>query len=228
MEIKLNYILILILINIPFFISQSKKNELNDIIEYYLNEDEIITLEPDHFVSGNIIDNNIKYYNINILLNDSDKVYFDYQSEYGCLYVFCNEINNNNSLESDFIFCSEGINQIFELKKIDIMNKIDKKKIYGINIYIGVGHNKLEVNKKEFNYSMKVSFSKPDINIFEINSDHKILCKTEKYNEKNICLFAIIYNNSGNNIDNSNEKNLIIYPISQIEGIKLYIYILIL
>ena len=224
MEIKLNYQLILILINLSLLISLNNEKEFNYIIESYLNKGENINIEPEYFISGNIIDENLNYYKINLLLNDSDKIYFDYQSEYGCLYVFCNEINNNNSLEPDFIFCSEGFNQIFELKKIDIMNKNDKKKIDDINIYIGVGHNKLGVNKKEFNYSMKVSISKPDINIFEINSDHKILCKTEKYNEKNICLFAIIYNNSGNNIDNSNEKNLIIYPISQIEGIKLNIY----
>jgi len=224
MEIKLNYQLLLILISIPFLISQNKKKEFNNIIESYLNKGEIINIEPEFFISDNIIDENLNYYKINLLLNDSDKVYFDYQSEYGCLYVFCDETNINNSLEPDFIFCSKGINQIFELKKIDIMNKIDKKKIDVINIYIGVGHNKSEVNKKEFNYSMKVSISKPDINIFEINSDHKILCKTEKYNEKNICLFSIVYNNSGNNINNSNEKNLIIYPISQIESIKLNIY----
>ena len=224
MEIKLNYQLLLILINLSFLISQNSKKEYNYIIKSYLNKDEIINIEPEYFISGNIIDENLNYYKINLLLNDSDKVYFDYQSENGCLYVFFDENFIYNSSEPDFIFCSEGFNQIFELKKIDIMNKIDKTKIDDINIYIGVGHNKSEINKKKFNYSMKVSFSKPDINIFEINSDHKILCKTEKYNETNICLFAIVYNNSGNDIDNSNEKNLIIYPISQIEGIKLNVY----
>ena len=207
MEIKLNYQLLLILINLSFLTSQSNQKEFNYIIESYLNKDEIINIETEYFISGNITDENLNYYKINLLLNDSNKVYFDYQSEYGCLYVFFEDNIFNNSSEPDFIFCSEGFNQIFELKKIDIMNKVDKKKIDDINIYICVGHNKSEVNKKEFNYSMKVSFSKPDFNIFEINSDHKILCKTEKYNEKNICLFAIVYNNSGNNIDNCNEKN---------------------
>ena len=224
MEIKLNYISVLILINIPFFISQSTKKELNDIIESYLNKDKILTIEPDHFVSGNIIDNNIKYYNINILLNDSDKVYFDYQSEYGCLYVFFDEKIIYNPSKSDFIFCSKGINKIFELSKKEIMNKINRTKIDDINMYIGVGHNESEINKKEYQYSMKVSYSKPNINIFEINSDHTILCKTEKFNESYICLFSIVYNKSDNGINISNEKNLIIYPKSQIESIKLNIY----
>ena len=224
MEIKLNYILVLILINIPFFISQSTKKKLNDIIESYLNKDEIITIEPDHFVSGNIIDNNIKYYNINILLNDSDKVYFDYQSEYGCLYAFFDEKIIYNPSKSDFIFCSEGINKIFELSKKEVMNKINRTEINDINMYIGVGHNKSEINKKEYQYSMKVSYSKPNINIFEINSDHTILCKTEKFNESYFCLFSIVYNKSDNGINISNEKNLIIYPKSQIESIKLNIY----
>ena len=161
MEIKLNFILGLILINIPFLISQSNKKELNDIIDSYLKEDEIITLEPDHFISGNIIDNNMNYYKINLLLNDSDKVYFDYQSEYGCIYVFFDEKIIYNSSKTDFIFCSEGINKIFELQKKDIMSKINKTKIDDLNIYIGVGHNKSEINKKEYQYSMKVSNSKP-------------------------------------------------------------------
>ena len=224
MEIKLNCILVLILINIPFLISQSNKKELNDIIDSYLKEDEIITLEPDHFISGNIIDNNMNYYKINLLLNDSDKVYFDYQSEYGCIYVFFDEKIIYNSSKTDFIFCSEGINKIFELQKKDIMNKINKTKIDDTNIYIGVGHNKSEINKKEYQYSMKVSYNKPDINIFEINTDHTILCKTEKFNEAYLCLFAIVYNNTENENDISNEKNLIIYPKSQIENIKLNIY----
>ena len=226
MEIKLNRIFIFILINILFLFSHSNQKELNNIIESYLNEDEIKTMEIDHFISGNVFDKSMNYYKINLLLNDSDKVYFDYQSEYGCLYVFFEEKNIYNSSKSDFIFCSEGINKIFELKQKDIMDKIDKTKINETYMYIGVGHNKSEINKKEYQYSMKVSYSKPDINIFEINSDHTILCKTEKYNETNICLFALVYNNSNsnNNIDISNEKNLIIYPKSQIESIKLNIY----
>ena len=224
MEIKLNFQLLLFLINLPFLISQNNKKEFNYIIESYLSKDEIINIESEHFISGNINDENVNYYKINLLLNDSDKVYFDYQSEYGCLYVFFDEKIINNTSECDFIYCSEGFNKIFELEKIDIMNKIDKKELNDINIYIGVGHNKSEINKKEYNYSMKVSFSKPNINILEINSDHKILCKTEKFNETNRCLFAIVYNNSDNDIDNSNEKNLIVYPISQIKNAKLKIY----
>ena len=224
MEIKLNFQLLLFLINLPFLISQNNKKEFNYIIESYLSKDEIINIESEHFISGNINDENVNYYKINLILNDSDKVYFDYQSEYGCLYVFFDEKIINNTSECDFIYCSEGFNKIFELEKIDIMNKIDKKELNDINIYIGVGHNKSEINKKEYNYSMKVSFSKPNINIFEINSDHKILCKTEKFNETNRCLFAIVYNNSDNDIDNSNEKNLIVYPISQIKNAKLKIY----
>ena len=225
MVIKLNWLLLLLLlINLPFLISQSNKKDFNNFIESYLNKGDIINIEPDHFISGNVKDENMNYYKINLVLNDSDKVYFDYQSEYGCLYVSFDEEIIYNSEEPDFIFCSEGFNQIFELKTIDIMNKIDKEKIDEINIYIGVGHNKSEIDKKEYNYSMKVSYSKPDINIFEINSDHKILCKTEKINETNKCLFAIVYNKSDNDTDNSKEKKLIIYPISQIESVKLKIY----
>jgi hypothetical protein len=88
MEIKLIYQLSLIFINIPLLISQINKKEFNYFLESYLNKGEIINIEPEHFISGNIIDENVNYYKINLLLNDNGKVYFDYQSEYGCLYVF--------------------------------------------------------------------------------------------------------------------------------------------
>jgi len=224
MEIKLICQLLLILINLPFLISQNNKKEFNYILGDNDNKGGIMSIEPRQFISGNIIDENVNYYKIKLLLNDIDKIYFDYQSEFGCLYISFNEKIINNTSKYDFKFCSEGFNQILELKKIDIMNKIDKKKIDDITIYIGVGHNKSEINKKEYNYSIKVSFSKPNINIFEINSDHKILCKTEKFNETNRCLFAIVYKNSDNDIGNSKEKNLIVYPISQTKNAKLKIY----
>ena len=60
---------------------------------------------------------------------------------------------------------------------------------------------------------------KSDINIFEVNSDHKILCTTEKINENNYrCLFMIINNNK----ENKNKK-LIIYSFSKSNFIKLNI-----
>ena len=81
-----------------------------------------------------------------------------------------------------------------------------------------MGYSSLELNKNiNFEFSLKVSIRKPEINIFEINSEHKILCKTEKVNQTNYrCNFMIINKND-------EKENLIIYFVSK-NSIKLNIF----
>ena len=222
--LKLNLIIsyiFFIIVNISFIncIENNKEDFKNLINNYYSSDfDNIININIDEYRSGNITENKIDYYNIS-LLNDSEEIFFDYQSEYGCLHISINDINLFN--EYDFIFCSEGINSLFTLNKNDILSKInenEKDSIKGLNIIIGVGYPNSTINKKDYKYSLRVSLRKPDINIFEINSEHKILCKTENINETNYkCLFIIKY-------DDKDNKSLIIYPTSQIKKDKLNIY----
>ena len=183
------------------------------------SDDYIKNINLDEFISDNINNNTVKYYHLH-LTNDSEQVIFDYQSEYGCLYI---NIENDTKLDFyHFIFCSEGENNIFILNKNEILDKIEvqKEEIKDLNFTIKVDFNSLELEKiLEFDYSLKVSLRKPDINIFEINSEHKLLCKPEKVDNINYkCIFLI-----KNDFYKPNE-NLIIYSNSNKNNIKLNIY----
>ena len=152
------------------------------------------------------------------LINDSEQVIFDYQSEFGCLYIYINEISSFN--DSDFQFCSEGIDTLFFLDKDKILNKTKEKTIKGLNIIVGVGHSYSEKYKNEFTYSLKTSLRKKDINIYEMNSEHKVLCKNEKNDKTNYkCLLVIKYDNI------SKYENIIIYPRPQTRTIEINSYV---
>ena len=132
-----------------------------------------------------------------------EKIYFDYQSEYGC-------INITFSDEKKFNFCSEGKNNLFEIKYKDL--QITEK-----SFNVQVGYNEIE-KSFPFEYSLKVSLKK-ELNIFEVNSEKKLLCKTETIEQRNnSCLFIILNNKFEQN------KDLIIYAKPQNSTKKLNIY----
>ena len=85
-------ILIIFLIIIISIISTFSQYLIsNDKIDSLTNNNiinsEIIDIKLDNFVKGNINNGNPSiYYRLNIL-NDSEEIFFDYQSEYGCLYI---------------------------------------------------------------------------------------------------------------------------------------------
>ena len=221
------YRLFLIIISIKCISPLENIQELTYVIENYysLYENKFIDLELDKYISGTIEGNNINYYNTT-LLNDSEQLILDYQSDSGCLNIYFNKNDTLNETESDFVLCSKGTDSIFYINKSDIIEKInekDKETLEDLNIIIGVGYANSEINKKKFKYSLKISLKKPNINIYEINSEHKILCKTERIDDSNFkCLFVINDNIINNNTEK--EKKLIIYPFSQIKAMKLNIY----
>jgi hypothetical protein len=205
------------------FFSFSHYIENNNIISSLNNNNNITDIELDHFVENNINSNNsTKFYRL-ILLNNTEQIFFDYQSEYGCLYINIEtDILNINANNYDFTFCSEGINNIFTLNKSEILEKnknSTKESIIGLNFIIRVGYSSFELDKNfDFDYSLKISLRKPIINIFEIKSEHKILCTPEKTNEEKYrCLF--IYDDIQNN-----NKELIIYSPSTNNIFKTYIF----
>ena len=175
------------------FLKTIEYEYLNEILQDYSYE--TIKIDFDEFIYGNIQDNSTNNYRIKIE-KDSEQIYFDYQSEYGCLYINIEEEIFNISFQH--MFCSEGTNNLFILNKSDILNKIGRVEddsIEGLNIGISVRCSELEIEKNiNFYYSLKVSLRKQTINIFEINSENKLLCKTEKVNETNFrCLFIIYH-----------------------------------
>ena len=95
------------------------------------------------------------------------------------------------------------------MKKDEILEKIDNKEIdslCNITINIEAGFTQFEKNHNfGANYSLKVSLRKPVINIFKINSDNNILCKTEKITENNYrCVFMAVNHDE-------KDKDIILY-----------------
>jgi hypothetical protein len=217
--------LIIFLISIIFCFSQSSKNnELNSLVKNYYDPliKDYIEIIENEYISNKIHDSTLTFYKFYIL-NDTDDVYIEYQSEYGCLYINAVKGMPINSDSYHFEFCSEGEeNNLFILNKSKILEKIEDNEedsIANISLIIGVGHSSLEESGLKFDYKLKLSLRKSGINIFTINSDNKILCKMEKINGDNYrCLFMIL----NNFVDQ--DKNLIIYATSKNHIEKLNIY----
>ena len=221
-----NLFILILFILITNSFSQIIKNNDNatNLIEniYYssiLNE-EIADISFDKFIFGNIDQNTTINYKIKIV-NDIEQIFFDFQSEFGCLYISIDEVALINE-SYHFMFCSEGMDNIFSLNKNEIISKIKYNKISSLSglsliIKVGLSNSEYEHDNISSDYSLKVSARKPTINWFEINSEHKTLCEMEKADENNYRRLFII-------TDIGNKENMIIYTISQKKEIKLNIY----
>ena len=218
MEKYRNFVFLTILIFISSFIFSSSNDKFEHLINQYysypLDNQEIIDMDLDQFVTGQITPSSSITYKV--ILNDTEEIFFDFQNELGCLYINIDKNNDNrktiNASSYDFKFCSNGTYNVFTLKKADINEKREQakeKSIEGLNLFLNVTSEDSGFDS-DF-YSLKVSLRKPEINIFEINSPHKMLCKTEKINDKYRCPFVFVINNN----TELNNKNLIIYSTAQ-------------
>ena len=231
MEYYRIFLLLIIIIN-SFIFASAQNLENNDKFEklidnyysYPSDENNVIDINLDHFVTGYLNHTSTNYYKV-FLSNDSEQIFFDFQSEYGCLYINIDNELLIKDLSEDFIFCSNGANDIFTLDKKEINEKMKREatsSIEGLNMTIAVSSPSSELNSDfGFYYSLKVSLKKSEINIFEINSSHKMLCKTEKINEIYRCVFILVNNDDNNE---QNDRNLIIYSKSMKSSIKLNIF----
>ena len=179
----------------------------NIIDNNLLKSDNVIEADLDKFIRGQIKnDEKIINYKFNIENNsENDSLIFDYQSEFGCLYI------SYNSLKVNKTYCSEGRNELFILEL--------EKKISDTNMFVGVGYKDREFNPDfKFNYSLKVSFNKR-LNITEINSKHKVSCSMEKVDDYYRCLFVI-----KNEEKLKEDDELIIFPLPNADLGDFYIY----
>ena len=216
-----------LLIFLPFFSSSLTDKNIAQLINnyntYYIAEPSKYN-EFDKFYEGTINGTKtvISYFfklNATKIINTTEleKIFFDYQSDYGKL-----NISFNKGCSKDFIFNASDKNNFFilDLKGIFDKSHLDDNLVV---MEVQVSHENAEANF-DFDFSLKVSLKK-SINIFEINSEHQILCRTEKVNEEKYrCLFAVV-NNKNKNIED-NKKNLLIFPMinENIDELNLNIY----
>ena len=223
--------LFFLLIFLPFFSSSlTNKNiaqVINDYNTYYFSEPSNYT-EFDVFQEGNInINKTVISYNYQISIKNKSelgKIFFDYQSDFGYLNISFNKGGKKNT-----VFQSQEKNNFFILDLNDVLNNESWIGDDFVVMNVQVAFDNIQPNFN-FDFSLKASLKK-SINILEINSEHQILCKTEKVDKdddednKYRCLFVVI---NKDNITNSeeNEKNLLLFPFinENIDDLNLNIY----
>ena len=220
-----------LLIFLPFFSSsltnQNIAQVINDYNTYYFTEPSNYT-EFDVFQEGNInINKTVISYNYQISIKNKSelgKIFFDYQSDFGYLNISFNKGGKKNT-----VFQSQEKNNFFILDLNDVLNNESWIRDDFVVMNVQVAFDNIQPNFN-FDFSLKASLKK-SINILEINSEHQILCKTEKVDKdddednKYRCLFVVV---NKDNITNSeeNEKNLLLFPFinENIDDLNLNIY----
>ena len=190
-----------------------------------------IKMHPEEYVVGSIsLSNNqnnelYEYYEVTIPYN-ADIIQLELQSDNLELYINIGA-DLPTKKESDFHFDSKWKDNIFEIKKSELIQVISEKKIdyvednslKKINLVIGISSN-ISNNIDDNIYSLRVHIPKEnDININEVKGDQKVLCNPTKINNNNYrCLFVVLLEKD----DYMN--NLIIYsrPQSQKSNINIY------
>ena len=220
-----------LLIFLPFFSSsltnQNIAQVINDYNTYYFTEPSNYT-EFDVFQEGNInINKTVISYNYQISIKNKSelgKIFFDYQSDFGYLNISFNKGGKKNT-----VFQSQEKNNFFILDLNDVLNNESWIRDDFVVMNVQVAFDNIQPNFN-FDFSLKASLKK-SINILEINSEHQILCKSEKVDKdddednKYRCLFVVV---NKDNITNSeeNEKNLLLFPFinENIDDLNLNIY----
>ena len=223
--------LFFLLIFLPFFSSSLTNKNIAQVINnyntYYFTEPSNYT-EFDVFQEGNInINKTVISYNYQISIKNKSelgKIFFDYQSDFGYLNISFNKGGKKNT-----VFQSQEKNNFFILDLNDVLNNESWIRDDFVVMNVQVAFDNIQPNFN-FDFSLKASLKK-SVNILEINSEHQILCKTEKVDKdddednKYRCLFVVV---NKDNITNSeeNEKNLLLFPFinENIDDLNLNIY----
>ena len=194
----------------PFTLKINTKNDNNDISTILTNQN----------IFGNInydsTNNNINIYYKLWIPEDAESLIFDYHSEQVNLYInigdekptlnkydFIYEPKSNK--DSLFILTKENILEKAEV--VPYANSIKYVKLF-IGLYAKQPDNFYE-NFYTFNVYLKNEEKNNKLNIYNINQNQQISCKTSQINNSNLyrCLFVMIYSD----IKINNE--LVLYPL---------------
>ena len=193
----------------------------------------VTTIQVDEFIIGNVkISNNVEisqFYKI-WLPRDTYELYFDWQSELAGLYI-----NVDDSLptaaNADFILKPNGTDSILVLEKNQILEAIEKKKVplpyegslEDVKLTIGIWTDKTDSVGTEL-YSLRVhevNLEQSDLDIYEVNTDQKILCKPKSIGSgKYYCLFMVTYDDQ----DVKQQSDLLVYATSTNKGDSTVMY----
>ena len=178
----------------------------------------VITLPLEEYITGNIYkveSNNINEYFYALFPHDAEKIIIDIQSKVVNFYINVGSEKPTVSL-NDFSYLSNGQDTIYEISKSEFLNKAKEKGIEipvenslkGLSMTIGLYTTKTDSLYTAV-YTFKVHLPFSDLNIYDVKSDQKTLCKTTYYENKNLCLFMIHYLG----IDYINQ--LLLFPTTQ-------------
>ena len=200
----------------PFniIIHTRSSNEIKDL--------PIVNIPLGEYIIGNLYTYEEKFiyeYYSTIFTHDANKISIDFQSKVVNFYI--NVGPDNKPIlgsEIDFVYESNGTDTIFEITKGEFLEKCKKRKIniphennfLGLSMVIGLWANKTDSFYTTV-YSFKIHLPFNEIiDIYEVKSDQKTLCKTEYIKEDYYrCLFMVFYLG----VDAAN--HLLLYPIIQ-------------
>jgi len=166
-----------------------------------------VVIQVDEFIIGNVdVSDNERineFYEI-WLPHDAETVEFDWQSSVAGLYINLGGTRSTTK-NADFKLLPPGRDAILTLSKKDIIDKAKERKIdipnedslEDINLVIGIWTDKSDSINTEL-YSLRVhetdETSEDSIDIIEINTDQKILCRPRILSDSIYrCLFMVIY-----------------------------------
>ena len=188
-----------------------------------------VVIQVNEYIIGNVdIAENERIYEFYEvwLPHDSQTVEFDFQSEVAGLYINLGGTRPTTK-NADFKLLQSGSHSILSLKSEEILSKANEKKInvpypgqiQDINLVIGVWTDKTDSVDTEL-YSLRVHQPLDNqIDIVEVSSSQKILCKPLKLSDNQYrCLFMIVYD-EGQEID-----NIIAYGASNDKSATSYMY----
>ena len=192
-----------------------------------------ITIQVDEYVIGNVDKSENERINDFYQIwfpYDSEIVEFDWQSSLAGLYINLGGIRPTTK-NADFKLLPPGKNSVLTLSKQEILDKAKSKKIIipspnsiqDINLVIGIWTDKVDSLDTEL-YSLRVhqpESSKENIDIIEVNSQQKMLCKPTKISDDQYrCLFISVYDN--NDVDLT--TSLITYASSVNPSSSIFMY----
>ena len=138
--------------------------------------------------------------------------------------------NKPTAANADFILKPNGTDSVLVLEKNQILEAIKKKggkepyegSLEDVKLIIGIWTDKTDSLGTEL-YSLRVhevNMEQNDLDIYEVNTDQKILCKPKPLGTQYYCLFMVTYDDQ----DVNQENDLLVYASSTNKGDSTIMY----